>query len=107
MFEARTDNGGDLNLASGGDSSRSPSWSSDGESLVFSDTENDRLKVYDLTLGTTTNLPGTDAVRLPAWSPDGNSIAARSGTDLLLYDVDSQKSSVLLENAKYNYIFWS
>jgi Tol biopolymer transport system component len=101
-------NGGDPSLISDGDSdSWSPSWSSDGARLVFSDAANDQLQVYDLKLATTANMPGTSGARSPTWSFDGKSIAARSGTDLINYDVNSQTSTVLLENVRYNFKYWS
>ena len=101
-------NGGKPSLISTGDSnSRSPSWSSDGERLVFSNTASDQLQVYDLTLATTANMPGTSGARSPTWSPDGKSIAAQSGENLILYDVDSQESTILLKNARYHFKYWS
>lgn len=102
--------GGDPSLISESDGfAWSPSWSSDGKKLLFSDRDRDRerLRVYDFTLDTTTYLPGTDGVRSPVWSPDGKSIVAKSGRDLVLYDVESETLTVILEKVMYHYTYWS
>lgn len=50
-----------------------PSWSPDGERLVFSDGLS--LFVWNVGAGTPQPLPGTEDGVLPAWSPDGQRIA--------------------------------
>jgi Tol biopolymer transport system component/DNA-binding winged helix-turn-helix (wHTH) protein len=82
-----------------------PSWSADGQSLVFGRVtdlmgkENGPRNLMILNLAThqTTEIPGSDGLFSPRWSPDGRSIAALSLDQrrLMIYDVATRAWSTL------------
>jgi Tol biopolymer transport system component/DNA-binding winged helix-turn-helix (wHTH) protein len=73
-----------------------PSWSADGQSLVFGrvtdlmgkENNTRNLQVLNLTNHVVSEIPGSDGLFSPRWSPDGRFIAALSLDQrrLLLYD---------------------
>jgi len=82
-----------------------PSWSADGQSLVFGRVtdlmgkENGprNLQILNLATHQTTEIPGSDGLFSPRWSPDGRSIAALSLDQrrLMIYDVATRAWSTL------------
>jgi dipeptidyl aminopeptidase/acylaminoacyl peptidase len=82
-----------------------PSWSADGQSLVFgrvndamgNEGAERRLNVLDLKTGKIAALPGSDGLFSPRWSPDGRYIAALSldQRQVRLYTVATQSWATL------------
>ena len=82
-----------------------PSWSADGQSLVFGRVtdlmgkENGprNLQILNLATHQITSVPGSDELFSPRWSPDGRYIAALSldQRKLMLYEVATQTWSTL------------
>jgi Tol biopolymer transport system component len=82
-----------------------PSWSADGQSLVFGRVtdlmgkENGprNLQILNLTTHQITSVPGSDGLFSPRWSPDGRYIAALSLDQrrLMLYEVATHTWSTL------------
>jgi eukaryotic-like serine/threonine-protein kinase len=91
-------------------------WSSDGRSVVFSDTPGSQdsvaslkgIYVMDLTTHRTTTLPESEGLYAPRWSPDGQFIAAlRSGPETLwVFDFADNKWTQLAQT-KVGYATWS
>ncbi len=84
-----------------------PSWSSQGNSILFSsydDTgENPALWTLDLKSRGVALLPGTTGLHWGQISPDGNYVVALTDATekLVLYDITSQKNRTLAERAEY------
>ena len=59
-------------------SQATPDWSPDGHEIVFGDKEGDSqdIRIYDMTTGQVTPVPGSQGTLFPRWSPDGRMIAA-------------------------------
>ena len=59
-------------------SQATPDWSPDGHQIVFTDKEGDSqdMRIYDMTTGKVTPVPGSQGTLSPRWSPDGHMIAA-------------------------------
>jgi Tol biopolymer transport system component len=59
-------------------SQATPDWSPDGHQIVFSDKEGDSqdIRIFDMTTGQVTQVPGSQGTLFPRWSPDGRMIAA-------------------------------
>ena len=82
-----------------------PSWSPQGNSLLFAGleetTQTSALYMVDLQNRHVTILPGTDGLRKGQISPDGRQIAALSGYKLMIYDVASHNLRTITEYATY------
>ncbi len=84
-----------------------PSWASDGDSIVFSSSDetdsNSSLQVLDLKTKRVSPLPGSARLYLGQLSPDGRSVAAVEDTThkLMLYDVAAHNTRLLAELADY------
>jgi Tol biopolymer transport system component/DNA-binding winged helix-turn-helix (wHTH) protein len=82
-----------------------PSWSADGQSLVFgrvndamgNEGAERRLNILDLKTGTITAVPGSEGLFSPRWSPDGRYIAALTldQRQVRLYSVATQSWTTL------------
>jgi Tol biopolymer transport system component len=86
-----------------------PSWSSRGNSIVFSDLDEtgskSALYTVDLENRSVSMLPGTDGLRLGQISPDGRQIVALADYTLVLYDAVSHNVRTLAKTADYPH--WS
>jgi Tol biopolymer transport system component/DNA-binding winged helix-turn-helix (wHTH) protein len=99
-------NGGDLQqLLREERNAGDPSWSPDGQSLVFGrvndvmgkESETRKLQILHLNTGKIEQVPGSDGFFSPRWSPDGRYIAALSldQRQVRLYNLSSQTWSTL------------
>jgi Tol biopolymer transport system component len=87
-------------------SQATPDWSPDGHEIVFTDKEGDsqEMRIYDMTTGNVTPVPGSQGTLSPRWSPDGRMIAAvAAGPDgLRIFDRTSAKwTSFPVKGAEY------
>ena len=59
-------------------SQATPDWSPDGHQIVFGDKDGDSqdIRIFDMTSGQVTSVPGSQGTFFPRWSPDGRMIAA-------------------------------
>jgi Tol biopolymer transport system component len=92
-----------------------PTWSPDGNSLLFACHPDDlkqgaklQLEIVDLKTHAITPVPGSEGLWSPRWSPDGRYIIAtpRPADRLMLYDVKSQQWTEMLK-APINWPEWS
>jgi eukaryotic-like serine/threonine-protein kinase len=79
---------------------RDPSWSPDGDKILFSGQpvdKNSAIRVLDLKTHQVSTLPGSQGLFSPRWSPDGRYIVAmpQDMLSLVLFDFRSQKWSPL------------
>ena len=95
--------------------SGSPSWSADSQSLMYSCWERGRrletvaVCTLDWKTRKPTVLPGSQGLLRPAWSPDGRYVAALrlTGTQMVLYDMNSHQWVALADGANYGIPFWT
>jgi DNA-binding winged helix-turn-helix (wHTH) protein/Tol biopolymer transport system component len=84
-----------------------PSWTSDGNSVLFSSSDdsdsNSELHVLNLKTEAVSVLPSTAGLQWAQISPDGRSVAAvrRSSGDLVLYDFDSHATQIIAKTGLY------
>jgi WD40 repeat protein len=90
-----------------------PTWSPDGQKIVFATDQwgnpKSTVSVLDLASNKVTPLPGSLGMTAPRWSPDGRRIVAQS-YDLLtmkLFDVQTQQWSVLYKGGVTVFPTWS
>jgi len=109
--------GGTPQLLKDGDRNQGdPTWSADGNSIVFGDmpwldyapSTGPNIHVLDPKTGKIEGIPGSEGLFSPRTSPDGRYIAALSSdsSKLMLYDV-AKKTWSTLATALYGYENWS
>jgi Tol biopolymer transport system component len=109
--------GGSPEQLSSGGSDFDPSWSKDGNALMFgvlATSDNPQLKarimVLDLKTRALTEAAGSQGICCPRWSPDGRWIIALSADNLklLLFDFSTQKWRQLADKmGVIGYMTWS
>jgi Tol biopolymer transport system component/predicted Ser/Thr protein kinase len=93
-----------------------PSWSKDGNTLMFGvspaagDPEPAKVMLLDLKTRALTQIPGSEGICCPRWSPDGRWVIALSADNqkLLLFDLSTQKWRQLADKmGVIGYMTWS
>jgi Tol biopolymer transport system component/DNA-binding winged helix-turn-helix (wHTH) protein len=89
-----------------------PTWMPDGKSIIFGEpTSNDNVAIYrvDLKTKNVSSIKNSDGLTSPRVSPDGRYISAltRSATKLMLFDINTNRWSSLVEGAQIGYNEWS
>jgi Tol biopolymer transport system component len=90
-----------------------PTWSSDGNSVVFGESfdssQPTHIYAIDLRTRSVSTLPGSDGLFSPRWSPDGRFIAALGprASKMMLFDVKAQKWTQLLNAVVGGNHVWS
>ena len=98
-----------------GESELDPSWSKDGNTIMFGalgvgDLESAKIMLLDLKTHALTQVVGSQGICCPRWSPDGRYVTALSADSqkLLLLDLSTQKWRQLADNmGTFGYITWS
>jgi eukaryotic-like serine/threonine-protein kinase len=108
--------GGSPEQLSSGESELDPSWSKDGNALMFgvspaSDNPGSaRIMLLDLKTRALTSVVGSQGICCPRWSPDGRYVVALSADNqkLLLLDLSTQKWRPLADKmGAFGYMTWS
>jgi Tol biopolymer transport system component len=104
-------NGGKLELVYEAQANEfDPTWSPDGNSLVFA-SDQTRLVSVDLRTGRSSAMPGSEGMYSPRISPDGRFVVAKDAPGsqkLLLFDQQTRKWSELMNSkAQLNWQQWS
>jgi eukaryotic-like serine/threonine-protein kinase len=107
--------GGSPEQLTSGESELDPSWSEDGNTLMFgvlgalSNVES-KIMLLDLKTHVLTQVAGSQDICCPRWSPDGRYVTALSADSqkLLLLDLSTQKWRQLAEKmGTFGYMTWS
>ena len=108
--------GGSPEQLSSGESDLDPSWSKDGNTLMFGvlpatgDPRPAKVMLLDLKTRALTEVPGSEGICCPRWSPDGRWVIALSADNqkLLLLDLSTQKWRQLADKmGVIGYMTWS
>jgi len=114
--------GGAPEQVTSGESDLDPSWSEDGEELLFGvfpfageqgssgDQSSSKLILLNLKNHTQRQIPDSRGICCPRWSPDGRYVVALSADNakLLLFNMSTQKWRILAGNmGTIGYMTWS
>lgn len=108
--------GGSPEQLSSGESDLDPSWSKDGNTLMFGvlpaagEPQPAKVMLLDLKTRALTQVPGSEGICCPRWSPDGRWVIALSADNqkLLLLDLSTQKWRQLADKmGVIGYMTWS
>jgi eukaryotic-like serine/threonine-protein kinase len=108
--------GGNLEQLSSGKSDLDPTWSKDGNALMFGvlpasdDPQPAKIMLLDLKTRALTQVAGSEGICCPRWSPDGRWVIALSvdNQKLLLLDLSTQKWRQLVDKmGTIGYMTWS
>jgi Tol biopolymer transport system component/tRNA A-37 threonylcarbamoyl transferase component Bud32 len=96
VYTVSADGGAPEALTSGEHNEGDPTWSPDGDAVMFcdgGDARDSNIKVLNLNTHTVTELPGSKGIYSPRWSPDGRYVAALTSGDWkpMLFDFKTQK----------------
>jgi Tol biopolymer transport system component/tRNA A-37 threonylcarbamoyl transferase component Bud32 len=101
VYIISADGGAPEALTSGEHGESDPTWSPDGNSLLFAyGGDSPSIRVLDLNTHQVTELPGSKGIYSPRWSPDGSYVAALTccgDWKLILFDFKTQKWEKLSE----------
>jgi Tol biopolymer transport system component len=91
---------------SGEPGAHDPTWSPDGNALMFGyggNIQDSSVQILDLKTHAVTELPGSKGMFLPSWSPDGRYVTALTsrGSKLMLFDFRTQKWEDLADRAGF------
>jgi len=116
IYVIRADGGRPEQLTSG-ENELDPSWSKDGNALMFGvfaatdHPESAKIMLLDLKTRALTQVGGSQGICCPRWSPDGRYVVAIRGVDnqkLMLLDLSTQKWRTLADNmGTFGYMTWS
>ena len=112
IFAVSADGGSPEKLTANENTELDPTWSADGQSLVFGEfVGSTTSSIYILNLQTrqVSPLPGMKGLFSPRWSPDGRFISATThdGFKMMLFDLSTQTWKELASGRSYNYPAWS
>ncbi len=107
--------GGSPEQLSSGENELDPSWSKDGNALMFGvlptdDPRSAKIMLLDLKTRALTQLVGSQGICCPRWSPDGRYVVALSADNqkLMLLDLSTQKWRQLADKMGIlGYMTWS
>ena len=107
--------GGNPEQLSSGQSEMDPTWSKDGNALMFgvvaaSGNIQSKIMLLDLKTHALTQVVGSQGICCPRWSPDGHYVIALSADNqkLLLLDLSTQKWRQLADKmGTFGYMTWS
>ena len=109
--------GGRPEQLTSGENELDPSWSKDGNALMFGvfpatgDPEFVKIMLLDLKTRALTQVGGSQGICCPRWSPDGRYVVALSGADnqkLMLLDLSTQQWRQLAgKMGTFGYMTWS
>jgi len=115
IFIVSVDGGAAQSINPTVESETDPSWSADGNMLVFGHNalqggEPNYIAVFDLKSKQITRVAGSEGLFASRWSPDGKFIVALSGDNnsLMLYDVRAKTWKKLMQAKEhFGYLTWS
>ncbi len=107
--------GGNPEQLSSGQSEMDPTWSKDGNALIFgvvatSGNIQSKIMLLDLKTHALTQVAGSQGICCPRWSPDGRYVVALNADNekLLLLDLSTQKWRQLADKmGTFGYMTWS
>ena len=107
--------GGNPEQISSGQSEMDPTWSKDGNALMFGVVAapgniQPKIMLLDLKTHALTQVAGSDGICCPRWSPDGHYVIGLSADNqkLLLLDLSTQKWRQLADKiGTFGYMTWS
>jgi Tol biopolymer transport system component/DNA-binding winged helix-turn-helix (wHTH) protein len=110
IYLVPADGGGAEQLVPESNLYQDPTWSPDGNRLVFGDAglAPNAIHILDLQSHRVSDLPGSKGLFSPRWAPDGRFILANTGPllqtqKMMLFDVKEQKWEQWCESSSFNY----